>query len=115
MVLIELFQRRHSQKFAVEAKAEERDCGIDEAVHVERMYVLGRAVQIGEREVTLQQLANVLDSRVVDCDLPVRHRHEATRSRGLNKIRDSIYVFPSKTRKIKVSAKPGSTPRPYLR
>lgn len=31
--------------------------------------------------------------------------------KGLNKIRDSIYAFPSKTRKIKVSARAGSTLR----
>ncbi len=66
MALVKLRQRCYSEELAVEAKAEEHDGRIYETVHVERMNVLGRAVQVGEREVTLQQLADVLGSRVVN-------------------------------------------------
>jgi len=37
------------------------------------MDVLGWSVRIGEREVVLQQLENVLGSRVVNRDLALRH------------------------------------------
>jgi hypothetical protein len=73
---IELLQRSDSEELPFEAKAEERDRRIDEAVHVECVDVLRRGVEVGEREVALQQLTNVLGSRVVNRDLALRHRQE---------------------------------------
>jgi hypothetical protein len=63
---IELFERPDSEELTFEAKAKERNRRIEEAINVEHMDVLGRAVQIGEAEVVLQKLAHILGSRVVN-------------------------------------------------
>jgi alkyldihydroxyacetonephosphate synthase len=73
VVLIKPLQRAHAEDLTVDAEAEERNGRIDEAVNVKRVHVLGRAMRIGEIEVTLQQFANVLGPRVVNRDLASRH------------------------------------------
>ena len=76
MAPVQLLQRSDAQELAVAAEADEHDGRIKEAVDVQCMDVLGQAVRIGERKVALQQLANVLGSRVVNRDLALRHSHE---------------------------------------
>src|SRR5262245_65505579 len=70
---VELLQGADAEEFAVVAEADERDGQVEEALDVERMNVLGWAVRISEREVTLQQAPNVRVTRVVNRDLTVRH------------------------------------------
>lgn len=70
---IKLLKGSDSEELTFEAEAEEHDSRIEEAIDVKRMDVLGWSVQIGEREVVLQQLENVLGSRVVNRDLALRH------------------------------------------
>jgi hypothetical protein len=70
---IEALQCSHSEELTVEAEAEERDGDIEETVDVKGVDVLGRAMRIGEREVALQKLTNVLRSRVVNRDLTFGH------------------------------------------
>jgi hypothetical protein len=62
-----------AKQLTSEAKAEERDGWVDETVHVQCVDILGRTVQIREREVAVQQLANVLGLRVVNRDLALGH------------------------------------------
>jgi hypothetical protein len=80
VVLIESFQRANSEEFCVEAEAEERDGRIEETFDVECVDVLGRAVLVGECQVTLQQLPHVVGARVVDRDLAFWHRRSFSRS-----------------------------------
>jgi hypothetical protein len=72
VVCIERLERADAEEHAVVAEAEERDGGIEESIHVKRMTVLGRAVRVGERQVALEQQADVLGSRVVRRDLTLR-------------------------------------------
>jgi hypothetical protein len=88
---IKLLQGRNSEQFAFEAEAEERDGRIVETVHVERLDALRRAARLGERDVALQQFANVFGSRVVNRDLALRH------SRNL---RDPDRSIPHRARTI---------------
>ena len=69
VVPVKLPQRADAEQFAVPAEAEECDGRIKEAVKVQRVHVLRRGVRVRERQVTLQQLANVVGSRVVAGDL----------------------------------------------
>ena len=73
VVLAEGQQRPDREQLAATAQAVERHRGVEEAVHVERMDVLRRAVQVGERQVPREQLPDVLGSRVVDGDLVAVH------------------------------------------
>ena len=68
-----LLQRPDTEELTIAAEAEERDGRVEETVDVKCMDVFGRAVRIGEREVALQQFADVLGPRVVNQDLPLRH------------------------------------------
>ncbi len=108
MVPVKLLQRADSEERAVPAKAEERDGRIEEAVHVQGMDALGRGVRTGERQVPLQQLANVVGSRVIYRDLTLRHSttlhdpnpapssvQDARRMRG-------VVTLPSKTSQTRV-------------
>src|ERR1022692_2054558 len=56
---VQLLQRSDCQELAAPAEAHESDGRIEETVDVQSVHVLGRAVRSGEREVALQQLANV--------------------------------------------------------
>jgi hypothetical protein len=70
---VKLLQRPDAEELTIAAEAEERDGRVEETADVKCMDVFGRAVRIGEREVALQQLADVLGPRVVNRDLPFRH------------------------------------------
>ena len=73
VALVKLLQGSDSEELTLEAEAEEGDSRIDKTAQVKGMDVLGRAVQVGERQVTLQQFANVRGSWVLDRDLTLRH------------------------------------------
>ena len=73
VAVVKLLQGPDAEQVTVEAEAEERDGGIEEAVTVERMDVLGRALRPREREMPLQQFADIVGSRVVYRDLAVWH------------------------------------------
>jgi hypothetical protein len=64
--IIEVLERRDSEHFAIDAIAEERHCGVDQRLHVERVDLLGLGVRPCVREMTLQELAHVVGSRVVN-------------------------------------------------
>ena len=66
------------------SKAEERDLGVEQAREVEGMDVLGRAVEVGEGQMALEQRLHVGSSRVVEPDLALNHAQEHTEN-----------VFPS--------------------
>jgi hypothetical protein len=72
-VLVKLLQRGDAEKRAIEAKTEERDTGIEQAIHVERVYVLRRAVQPSELQMALEQLPDVRRARIVNRDSAFVH------------------------------------------
>ncbi len=73
MALVKLLQRSDAEQMTIEAEAEEGDGRIEEAVAVERVDILGRALRFREREMPIQQLADIVGSRVVDRDLALWH------------------------------------------
>lgn len=73
MAPIELLQRPDREQLTLDPVAEEGDGRIEETVDVERMHVLGWGVQVGEREVALQESTNIAGARVVYRNLSVRH------------------------------------------
>jgi hypothetical protein len=73
MVSFVVPQRSDPEELTFDAEAVDRDRRVEEAVEVERTDVLGRCVRPGEREMALQQGADILPPRVVDPDLAFGH------------------------------------------
>ncbi len=63
---VKLLESPDREELPVEPEAVERDRGIEQAIHAQGMHILGRALGIGEREVALKELVNVVSSRVVN-------------------------------------------------
>lgn len=73
MSRIELLQRPERQQLAAGPKTEQSHRGVKEFSDVKSVDVRGRRVLVGEREVTFEQAANVIRTRVVNRDLTLRH------------------------------------------
>ncbi|GAA4886198.1 hypothetical protein GCM10023222_51400 [Saccharopolyspora cebuensis] len=73
VVVIELLQRTDGEELAAGAVAPERDRGIQQAVEVQCVDVLGWTVRAGELPVVFQQRAHVGRARVVQRDHGLGH------------------------------------------
>lgn len=73
VLIVEPLQRPDSEQLAVGPGTVEGDGGVQQALDSERMDVLRRSVFVGEREVALKKLADVIRPWVIDRDLNIRH------------------------------------------
>src|ERR1039458_8440938 len=69
--IVELSKRADRNQLAAGADAEQRHRGIEQAVDIERVRVLGRAVRAAILQMTLDQPAHIVSSRISDRNLKV--------------------------------------------
>ena len=83
MVRVEHLERADAEQLAVAPEAEERHVVREQAVELERVHILGRAVLVREREVPFDERVHVAGARIVGCDRALDHRGNGTDRQAL--------------------------------
>jgi len=82
----ELLQGAKTEEFVTSAEGEERNGRVEQAVDVQRVAILGRAVLIREGQVARQQRSHVVGSWITDGDLALSHRQIVAQTRRLSRL-----------------------------
>lgn len=83
VLIIEPLERADRYQLPAAADTEESDGGIKQAIHLERVRILWRAVQTPELQMMLDELSHVIEPLISDRDVELIHQHYARLTLGL--------------------------------
>ena len=94
VLVIEPLERSHSEKAAFDPEAEKGHVRVGETADIERVYVLGRGVGMGECQVRGQQLAHIVSRRVIDLNSAGGARQQTTSGRPRRRMSGARFGEP---------------------
>jgi hypothetical protein len=83
MLIIEPLERADRDQLLAAADTEEGDGGVEQAIDLERVCILWRAVQTPERQMMLDELSHVIERWIGDRDVEHIHQDHARLTLGL--------------------------------